>query len=175
MHLHFRISFQAAAIHGETVMLNQIKQRIHDAGLEMSELSYEYIIKGLCVNQELEHALDLLGEMTVRVDDNGQPDDSGKPAILVRPTLRSFMDVITVALKLHESETAYLVLKMAELQAGLTRIPATVYLDILAKAAEDHVVSVLPLQRCSVPVFILLSCLAFSELCLSFLFSLSIK
>ncbi|KAG0236114.1 hypothetical protein BGW42_003998 [Actinomortierella wolfii] len=137
----YNIALRAAAIHGETVMLNQIKQRIQNAGLKMSELSYEYIIKGLCANQELEHALDLLGEMTVRVNEQGQPDDNGKPAIDVRPTLQSFLDVITVALKLHESETAYLVLKMAELQAGLARIPATVYMDVLAKAAEDHVLA----------------------------------
>ncbi|KAF9163467.1 hypothetical protein DFQ26_002485 [Actinomortierella ambigua] len=136
----YNIALRAAAIHGETVMLNQIKQRIQEAGLKMSELSYQYIIKGLCVNQELEHALDLLGEMTVRVNEQGLPDENGKPAIDVRPTLQSFMDVIKVALTLHESETAYLVLKMAELQAGLAQISATVYLDVLAKTAEDHAI-----------------------------------
>lgn len=113
---------------------------MRSAGLELNVQSYEIIIQGLCTNQELEHALDLLGDMTVSVDENGQPDENGRPTIAVRPSLSCFTPVIQLAQSLHESETAYLVLKMAEVQAGLSRIPAVVYTDLMARAAEDYVV-----------------------------------
>lgn len=126
-------------------MLERITGLIHKAGLQMNINSYEIIIQGLCANSELEHALDILGDMTVAVDEEGQPDENGRPTIDVRPSLQCFVPIIQLAQSLHETETAYLVLKMAEVQAGLSRIPAVVYTDLMAKAADDYVVS----QRCS--------------------------
>ncbi|KAF9945691.1 hypothetical protein BGZ70_003669 [Mortierella alpina] len=122
-------------------MLERITAMTRSAGLELNVQSYEIIIQGLCANQELEHALDLLGDMTVSVDENGQPDENGRPSIAVRPSLSCFTPVIQLAQSLHESETAYLVLKMAEVQAGLSRIPAVVYTDLMARAAEDYVLN----------------------------------
>jgi len=121
-------------------MLEQIKEMIRGSGLLLNINSYEIIIHGLCHNQELEHALDLLGDMTVSVNEEGLPDENGRPTIDVRPSQQCFVPVIQLAQNLHESETAYLVLKMAEVQSGLSQIPATVYLDLLARAAEDHAV-----------------------------------
>lgn len=121
-------------------MLEKIRNMVHDSGLQLNTNSYEIIIQGLCANQELEHALDLLGDMTVAVNEHGLPDENGKPLIDVRPTLLCYTPIIQLAQSLHESETAYLVLKMAEVQAGLARIPAVLYLDVMATAAEDYVV-----------------------------------
>jgi len=126
---------------GDTVMLERITTRIQKAGLAMNINSYETIIQGLCANSELEHALDILGDMTVAVNEEGEPDENGRPKIDVRPSLNCFLSIIQLAQSLHETETAYLVLKMAEVQAGLSRIPAVVYTDLMAKAAEDYVVS----------------------------------
>ncbi|KAF8931402.1 hypothetical protein BGZ58_007652 [Dissophora ornata] len=137
----FNIGLRAAATHGETVMLEKIRNMIDDAGMTMNANSYEIIIQGLCANQELEHALDLLGDMTVSVDEKGQPDENGKPVIDVRPTLLCYTPIIQLAQTLHESETAYLVLKMAEVQAGLSRIPPSVYLSLMARAAEDYMLN----------------------------------
>jgi pentatricopeptide repeat protein len=121
-------------------MLEKITTLIHKSGLVMNINSYEIIIQGLCANSELEHALDILGDMTVSVDEEGQPDENGRPNIDVRPSLQCFVPIIQLAQSLHESETAYLVLKMAEVQAGLSRIPTVVYTDLMAKAAEDYMV-----------------------------------
>lgn len=121
-------------------MLEKIVELIHKAGLQMNINSYEIIIQGLCANSELEHALDILGDMTVSVDEEGQPDENGRPTIDVRPSLQCFVPIIQLAQSLHETETAYLVLKMAEVQAGLSRIPAVVYIDLMARAADDYVV-----------------------------------
>ncbi|CAO3568285.1 unnamed protein product [Mortierella alpina] len=137
----FNVALRAAATNGHTVMLERITAMTRSAGLELNVQSYEIIIQGLCANQELEHALDLLGDMTVSVDENGQPDENGRPSIAVRPSLACFTPVIQLAQSLHESETAYLVLKMAEVQAGLSRIPAVVYTDLMARAAEDYVLN----------------------------------
>lgn len=123
-------------------MLEEIRSMIEKAGLSLNVNSYEIIIEGLCANQELEHALDLLGDMTVAVNERGQPDENGRPVIDVQPSLSCFTPVIQLAMALHESETAYLVLKMAEVQAGLSRIPAVVYMDLMARAAEDYMVCV---------------------------------
>jgi len=108
----------------------------------MNANSYEIIIQGLCANQELEHALDLLGDMTVAVNEKGHPDENGLPVINVRPTLLCYTPIIQLAQDLHESETAFLVLKMAEVQSGLSRIPPVIYTDLMARAAEDYVVMV---------------------------------
>ncbi|KAF9348844.1 hypothetical protein BGX26_012790 [Mortierella sp. AD094] len=137
----YNIGLRAAATHGDTVMLEKIKELIENAGLKMNLNSYEIIIQGLCVNQELEHALDLLGDMTVSVNEHGMPDENGEPAIDVRPSLLCYTPVINLALSLHESETAYLVLKMAEIQSGLSKIPAVIYTDVMARAAEDYVLN----------------------------------
>ncbi|KAF9311022.1 hypothetical protein BG003_007853 [Podila horticola] len=134
----FNIGLRAAASNGDTVMLEEIRSMIEKAGLSLNVNSYEIIIQGLCANHELEHALDLLGDMTVAVNERGQPDETGRPAIDVQPSLSCFTPVIQLAMALHESETAYLVLKMAEVQAGLSRIPAVVYTDLMARAAEDY-------------------------------------
>ncbi|KAG0232067.1 hypothetical protein B0O80DRAFT_498528 [Mortierella sp. GBAus27b] len=135
----YNVGLRAAATHGETVVLENIKDMVHKAGLQLNATSYEIIIQGLCSNQELEHALDLLGDMTVAVNENGLPDENGRPIIDVRPTLMCYKPIIQLALSLHESETAFLVLKMAEVQAGLTRLPPVFYLDVMATAAEDYV------------------------------------
>ncbi|KAF9115670.1 hypothetical protein BGX27_006914 [Mortierella sp. AM989] len=137
----YNIGLRAAATHGDTVILERIKEMIENAGLSMTLNSYEIIIQGLCTNQELEHALDLLGDMTVSVNKNGMPDEDGKPIIDVRPSLLCYIPIIQLALSLHESETAYFVLKMAEIQAGLPKVPTVVYTDILARAAEDYVLN----------------------------------
>ncbi|KAF8981070.1 hypothetical protein BGZ46_003307 [Entomortierella lignicola] len=137
----YNIGLRAAATHGDTIMLENIKDMIKKAGLKMNLNSYEIIIQGLCTNQELEHALDLLGDMTVSVNEHGLPDENGKPVIDERPSLLCYTPVIQLALSLHESETACLVLKMAEIQAGLSKIPAVIYTDVMAKAAEDYVLS----------------------------------
>ncbi|KAG0009451.1 hypothetical protein BGZ80_002379, partial [Entomortierella chlamydospora] len=137
----YNIGLRVAATHGDTVMLERIKEQIENAGLKMNLNSYEIIIQGLCVNQELEHALDLLGDMTVSVNEKGLPDENGKPVIDVRPSLSCYKPVIDLALSLHESETAYLVLKMAEIQSGLSKIPAVIYIDVMARAAEDYVLN----------------------------------
>jgi pentatricopeptide repeat protein len=121
-------------------MLEKIMGLIHEAGLQMNINSYEIIIQGLCANSELEHALDVLGDMTVSVNKDGQPDENGRPAIDIRPSLQCFLSIIQLAQSLHETETAFLVLKMAEVQAGLSRIPAVVYTDLMARAAEDYLV-----------------------------------
>ncbi|KAF9426357.1 hypothetical protein BGZ94_006635 [Podila epigama] len=134
----FNIGLRAAATHGDTVMLEQIQDIIKKAGLSLNITSYEIIIQGLCANNELEHALDLLGDMTVAVNEKGQPDEKGRPVIDIQPSLHCFTAVIQLAMSLHESETAYLVLKMAEVQSGLSRIPPVVYTDLMARAAEDH-------------------------------------
>ncbi|KAG0274687.1 hypothetical protein BGZ95_009554 [Linnemannia exigua] len=134
----FNIALRAAGTNGDTVMLEKVTELIHKAGLQMNINSYEIIIQGLCANSELEHALDILGDMTVSVNQNGHPDENGRPAIDIRPSLQCFLSIIQLAQSLHETETAYLVLKMAEVQAGLSRIPAVVYTDLMAKAAEDY-------------------------------------
>lgn len=121
-------------------MVEQIKEMIQESGLLLNLNSYEIIIQGLCHNQELEHALDLLGDMTVAVNEEGLPDENGRPTIDIRPSQQCFIPVIQLAQTLHESETAYLVLKMAEVQSGLSQISASIYLDLLARAAEDYVV-----------------------------------
>ncbi|KAK5808876.1 hypothetical protein F5H01DRAFT_296833 [Linnemannia elongata] len=135
----FNIALRAAGSNGDTVMLEKITELIRKAGLQMNINSYEIIIQGLCANSELEHALDILGDMTVSVDEEGQPDENGRPTIDVRPSLQCFVPIIQLAQSLHETETAYLVLKMAEVQAGLARIPAVVYTDLMARAADDYV------------------------------------
>ncbi|KAG0366680.1 hypothetical protein BGZ54_005028 [Gamsiella multidivaricata] len=135
----FNIGLRAAALHGETVVMEKIRNMVNKAGLSLNANSYEIIIQGLCANQELEHALDLLGDMAVSVNEYGQPDENGRPVIDVRPTLQCYTPIIQLAQALHESETAYMVLKMAEVQAGLSRIPPVVYLDLMARAAEDYV------------------------------------
>ncbi|KAF9179910.1 hypothetical protein BGZ51_006560 [Haplosporangium sp. Z 767] len=135
----YNIALRAAATHGDTLMIEKIRTLIENAGLTMGVASYEIIIQGLCANQELEHALDLLGDMTVSVNEHGQPDEKGRPAIDVQPSLGCYTPVIRLAQSLHESETAYLVLKMAEVQAGLSRIPPVIYTDLMASAAEDYV------------------------------------
>ncbi|KAF9918446.1 hypothetical protein BX616_008777 [Lobosporangium transversale] len=135
----FNIGLKAAATQGDTVILEKIREMVAKAGLKLNLKSFEIIVQGLCTNQELEHALDLLGDMTVSVNEGGEPDENGKPVIDIRPSLQCYISVIQLAQSLHESETAYLVLKMAEVQAGLSRIPAVVYTDLLARAAEDYV------------------------------------
>ncbi|OAQ33574.1 hypothetical protein K457DRAFT_68527 [Linnemannia elongata AG-77] len=138
----FNIALRAAGSNGDTVMLEKITELIRKAGLQMNINSYEIIIQGLCANSELEHALDILGDMTVSVDEEGQPDENGRPTIDVRPSLQCFVPIIQLAQSLHETETAYLVLKMAEVQAGLARIPAVVYTDLMARAADDYLPAV---------------------------------
>ncbi|KAG0211296.1 hypothetical protein BGX33_004394 [Mortierella sp. NVP41] len=138
----FNIALRAAGTNGDTVMLQKITAQIQKAGLQMNINSYEIIIQGLCANLELEHALDILGDMTVSVDEEGQPDENGRPTIDIRPSLQCFVSIIQLAQSLHETETAYLVLKMAEVQAGLSRIPAVVYTDLMARAAEDYLPAV---------------------------------
>ncbi|KAK3827641.1 MAG: hypothetical protein J3Q66DRAFT_393967 [Benniella sp.] len=135
----YNIGLRAAATHGETVVLEKVRGMIHKSGLEMNANSYEIIIQGLCANQELEHALDLLGDMTVAVNEKGLPDENGQPIINVRPTLLCYTPIIQLAQDLHESETAFLVLKMAEVQSGVSRIPPVIYTDLMARAAEDYV------------------------------------
>ncbi|KAG0044591.1 hypothetical protein BGZ83_010180 [Gryganskiella cystojenkinii] len=138
----FNIGLRAAALVGDTILLEEIKEKIHQAGLEMNIGSYEIIIQGLCHNQELEHALDVLGDMTVAINEEGWPDENGKPKVNnVRPTFQCFLPIIQLAQSLHESETAYLVLKMAEVQSGLSQIPVTTYSDLMASAAEDYVLT----------------------------------
>ncbi|GJJ78877.1 hypothetical protein EMPS_11236 [Entomortierella parvispora] len=134
----YNIGLRAAAVVGDTIMLEQIKDMIRESGLQLNLNSYEFIIQGLCHNHELEHALDLLGDMTVSVNEEGLPDENGRPTIDIRPSLQCFIPVIQLAQSLHESETAYLVLKMAEVQSGLSQISPVIYLDLLAKAAEDY-------------------------------------
>ncbi|KAF9432159.1 hypothetical protein BGZ76_011192 [Entomortierella beljakovae] len=136
----YNIGLRAAANYGDTMMLEKIKGLIENAGLSMNLNSYEVIFQGLCANQELESALDLLGDMTVSVNEDGLPDENGSPVIDVSPSLNCYMPIIQLALSLHESETAYLVLKMAEVQAGVSKIPAVIYTDVMARAAEDYVI-----------------------------------
>ncbi|KAF9982973.1 hypothetical protein BGZ65_002314, partial [Modicella reniformis] len=135
----FNIGLGAAATHGDTVVLEKIRDMLHKSALEPNANTYEIIIQGLCANQELEHALDLLGDMTVSVNEKGVPDENGRPTIDIPPTLQCYTPIIQLAVKLHESETAYLVLKMAEVQAGLSRLPPTLYIEVMARAAEDYV------------------------------------
>ncbi|KAG0344317.1 hypothetical protein BG004_004561, partial [Podila humilis] len=135
----YNIGLRAAATNGDTVMLEQIRSMVQKVGLELNIHSYEIILQGLCTNQELEHALDLLGDMTVSVNERGLPDEQGKPTIDVRPSLLCFQPVIQLAMDLHESETAFLVLKMAEVQAGLNRLPPVIYTDLMIRASEDFV------------------------------------
>ncbi|KAI1314938.1 hypothetical protein EDD11_001523 [Mortierella claussenii] len=134
----FNIGLRSAAVLGDIIVLEKIRTKIEQAGLKMNITSYEYILQGLCNSLELEHALDLLGDMTVAVNEKGEPDENGKPVIDVRPSQQCYILVIRLAQSLHESETAYMILKMAEVQSGLSRIPAVVYLDLLARAAEDY-------------------------------------
>ncbi|KAF9930505.1 hypothetical protein FBU30_000399 [Linnemannia zychae] len=135
----FNIALRAAGTNGDTVMKEKIKALIQKAGLELNIHSYEIIIQGLCDNSELEHALDILGDMTVSVNEDGQPDENGQPTINIRPSLQCFLSIIQTAQALHETETAYLVLKMAEVQAGLSLIPAVIYTDLMSYAADDYV------------------------------------
>ncbi|KAG0301790.1 hypothetical protein BGZ98_008053 [Dissophora globulifera] len=134
----YNIGLRAAANQGDTITLETIRNLIDKAGLQMNIGSYEIVIQGLCANLELEHALDLLGDMTVRVNKDGEPDEHGKPVIDVRPSLLCYTPIIQLAQTLHESETAFLVLKMAEVQAGLSTIPPIVYTNLMARAAEDY-------------------------------------
>ncbi|KAF9582789.1 hypothetical protein BGW38_010761, partial [Lunasporangiospora selenospora] len=138
---NYNVALRAAAVGGETLLLQKVQELIKDAGLKMSIQSYEIVIQGLCANQELEHALDLIGDMTVAVNKDGLPDENGRPLIDIRPSLTCFQHIIQLALTLHESETAYFVLKMAEVQAGLSRIPSVVYTDVMATAAEDYMIN----------------------------------
>ncbi|KAG0255557.1 hypothetical protein BG011_005061 [Mortierella polycephala] len=135
----YNIALKAAATNGDTIMMEKVRTMVNNSGLTMGVTSYEIIIQGLCANQELEHALDLLGDMTVSVNERGQPDENGRPVIDVQPSLGCYIPVIRLARSLREAETAYLVLKMAEVQAGLSRIPARVYTDLMTGAADEYV------------------------------------